>query len=398
MSGRQVLSSIAAIPATARQRRRGASRTNQKLDRFRFVGHDGSVVAVDFHRLPPHCPPNGDRMMFKVHSTQYACDCQICAFEQADRRGGGGRCSRHRQRTIRSPFGAARFEAPVWALSVRDLHAAREAGAAEALSREGDSLRSQGQLRQAADVLALLGHRQPDHPRARYLSALLRGFDAPLPAFRPAPWPAAFVRIEDFLDDARHEELTDLLTSPTHTFEPSTVGKIGPQGPEPRVDVAVRVSFQFPEIAPFAEWLRPLIEACLQPVSTRLGLAPFPAAMIELKCTAYGDGGFFRVHSDSRSHPLRRIGFVYYFHQEPKRYTGGALLLYDGDVTDPTRYFQDSFTRLETLDNSIVFFPSGTYHEVTPVASPSGRMEDARFTIAGHVHTFELDSLAASPA
>jgi Rps23 Pro-64 3,4-dihydroxylase Tpa1-like proline 4-hydroxylase len=34
-----------------------------------------------------------------------------------------------------------------------------------------------------------------------------------------------------------------------------------------------------------------------------------------------------------------------------------------------------------------VFFPSGTFHEVTRVASPSGRLEDARFTFAGHVHT-----------
>jgi SM-20-related protein len=272
------------------------------------------------------------------------------------------------------------------ALKVRDLAAAKEAATAEALSRKGDLLRSLGQLRQAADVFALLDHRQPDHPRARYLSALLRGLDAPVPAARPAPWPAAFVRIEDFLDDARHEELMNLLASPSHAFEPSTVGKIGPQGPEPRVDPAVRMSFQLPEIAPVAEWLCPLIGACLQSTSTRLDLAPFPVAMIELKCTAYGDGSFFRVHSDSRSHPRRRISFVYYFHRQPKRYTGGALLLYDGDVTDPARYFEASFTRLETLDNSIVFFPSGTHHEVTPVASPSARLADGRFTIAGHVH------------
>ena len=76
------------------------------------------------------------------------------------------------------------------ALKVRDLATAREAGAAEALSVKGDLLRCQGQLRQAADVFAFLDHRQPDHPRARYLSALLRGLDAPIPAFRPAPWPA----------------------------------------------------------------------------------------------------------------------------------------------------------------------------------------------------------------
>jgi SM-20-related protein len=285
------------------------------------------------------------------------------------------------------------------AAKVRDLAAAREARAADAVSRKGDLLRSQGQLRQAADVFVLVDHRQPDHPRARYLSALLQGLDAPLPALRPAPWPAAFVRIEDFLDHVRHDEILDLRTSPGHAFEPSTVGGIGPHGPEPRVDLAVRNSFRVTKIASVSEWLGPLIETCLPAISARLGVAPFPVAAIELKCTAYGDGSFFRVHSDSRNHPLRRISFVYYFHQQPKPYTGGALLLYDGDVADPTRYFEASHTRLETLDNSIVFFPSGTYHEVTPVVSPSGRWEDARFTIAGHVHTFEPDGggAAASP-
>jgi hypothetical protein len=280
------------------------------------------------------------------------------------------------------------------ALKVLALAAAREAGGADALSLRGDLLRSRGELRQAADVFALLQQRHPEHDRARYLSALLSGVDAPIPASRPAPWPAAFVRIEDFLNGARHDELLDLLTHPNGAFQPSTVGGLGPNGREPRVDLDVRMSFRLGEIASVALWLRPLVETCVQPMSARLGVAPFPVSTIELKCTAYGDGSFFRVHSDNRNHPTRRISFVYYFHQTPKRYSGGALLLYDGDLTDPTRFFRESVTRLETLDNSIVFFPSGTHHEVTPVVSPSARLEDARFTIAGHVHTFDADPAA----
>jgi Rps23 Pro-64 3,4-dihydroxylase Tpa1-like proline 4-hydroxylase len=54
-------------------------------------------------------------------------------------------------------------------------------------------------------------------------------------------------------------------------------------------------------------------------------------------------------------------------------------------------------TRLDTLDNSIVFFPSGTYHEVTRVVNPSGRLEDARFTFAGHVNLAEGDASASEP-
>jgi hypothetical protein len=273
------------------------------------------------------------------------------------------------------------------ALNVLDLAASRNTGAADALSLKGDLLRSRGALRAAADVFDMLGRCHPDQPRARYLSALLCGTQASLPASRPAPWPAAFVRIEDFLDRARHDELLELVTCGTNAFEASTVGGIGANGPEPRVDLGVRTSFRLTGIGPVALWLRPLIEECLPSVSARLGVTPFPVEMIELKCTAYGDGNFFRVHSDSAHHPTRRISFVYYFHHLPKRYSGGALLLYDGDVADRTRFFRESVTRLETLDNAVVFFPSETYHEVTPVASPSGRLADARFTFAGHVHT-----------
>jgi Rps23 Pro-64 3,4-dihydroxylase Tpa1-like proline 4-hydroxylase len=77
----------------------------------------------------------------------------------------------------------------------------------------------------------------------------------------------------------------------------------------------------------------------------------------------------------------------------PKAYSGGALLLFDGDMAEPTRLIRDSFTSLDTVDNSIVFFPSATFHEVTPVVNPSGYLEDARFTFAGHVHAVEDDGV-----
>ena len=145
-------------------------------------------------------------------------------------------------------------------------------------------------------------------------------------------------------------------------------------------------SFRLAEVSPIAQWLRPLVEARLPAIAALLGIAPFAVGEIELKCTAYGDGNFFGVHSDRLFHPTRRISFVYYFHHLPKPYSGGALLLYDGDVGNASRYFGDRLTRVETLDNSVVFFPSGAFHEVTRVVSPSGRFEDARFTFAGHVH------------
>jgi hypothetical protein len=280
------------------------------------------------------------------------------------------------------------------ALAVLDLAMSSEDRALDALELKGELLRSRGELRDAAEVFALLAEREPDHPRARYVSELLRGSSPRVPAVCSAPWPSAFVRHEQFLNGVRHAELLDLVTTHAVAFEPSTVGAIGPDGRGPRVDLDTRVSFRLREVSSIAYWMRPLISEQLPSVRLQLGLAPFTAGEIELKCTAYGDGSFFSTHSDNVLHPTRRISFVYYFHRVPKRYSGGALLLYDGDRADATRYFPDRVTRLETLDNSVVFFPSSAYHEVTPVVSPSGRFEDSRFTFAGHVHAVDGDASA----
>jgi tetratricopeptide (TPR) repeat protein len=167
------------------------------------------------------------------------------------------------------------------ALAVLELAAEREASVADALSRRGDRLRAHGDLREAAGVFRLLGQRRPDDLRATYLSALLSGAPAALPPSRPAPWPAAFARLEDFLDGARHRELLQAVTADTARFEPSTVGGMGPHGPEPRVDLDTRTSFRVVGMDGAATWLRPLVQHCLGPISAQLGLGPFQAGMIE---------------------------------------------------------------------------------------------------------------------
>ena len=277
------------------------------------------------------------------------------------------------------------------ALAVLDLALAGETGATDALALKGDLLRSRGELQRAGDVFDQLCRRSDD-PRARYLAALLGGMPAVIPDLRPAPWPSAFVRLENFLDPAHHHEMLALMTSGAEAFEPSTVGADGVNGREPRVVLTSRISHRLVAIEGVRQWMRPLIEECLQSIATRLGVAPFVTASIDIKCTVYGDQCFFKTHSDSISFPTRRISFVYYFHHQPKRYSGGGLLLYDGDTADPSTHCHTRSTRLDPIDNSIVFFPSGTFHEVTRVVSPSGRLEDGRFTLAGHVITVAGDA------
>ena len=66
-----------------------------------------------------------------------------------------------------------------------------------------------------------------------------------------------------------------------------------------------------------------------------------------------------------------------YFHRAPRPFVGGDLLLHDAGRAG-------AFSRIEPLPGSIVFFPSGCLHEITPVAC-GAEFGDGRFTVQGWV-------------
>ena len=105
---------------------------------------------------------------------------------------------------------------------------------------------------------------------------------------------------------------------------------------------------------------------------------------MEVKIRAYRDGDFFEVHQDCSELNRREISYVYFFHREPRRYTGGDLLLMDTDVEQNT-YTEAGFTRIVPQNNAVVFFPSRYYHAVVPVSCPSRDFGDSRFVINGHI-------------
>jgi SM-20-related protein len=154
-----------------------------------------------------------------------------------------------------------------------------------------------------------------------------------------------------------------------------------------RLDPAIRVSSSTDDLGQFRPLLRNRLKGMAQALTAELKLSPFGAARVELELVAHGDGAFYRRHIDTqtateRSH-IRVLSGVYYFHRQPKRFTGGALRLYA--IGDPAR-----FADIEPTHNSLVVFPSWAPHEVRPVSSPSGQFMDSRFAINCWLH-------AASP-
>src|SRR5262249_43378463 len=113
-----------------------------------------------------------------------------------------------------------------------------------------------------------------------------------------------------------------------------------------------------------------------------------PSNHIELELVAHGNGAFFKRHIDTftgaaaNDKSKRLISGVYYFHSEPKAFSGGVLRLYRfGRVENG-----DDFIDIQPEQNVLVAFPSWAPHEVLPVTCPSGRFADARFSVNCWIH------------
>lgn len=192
-----------------------------------------------------------------------------------------------------------------------------------------------------------------------------------------------YVRITDFLSPTERERLFKSALAWEEHFQES--GVLAANGKK-EIDHTYRKSYSLP--AHCLEELWDLFEeplrAMLPVVRQQLGIPWFHLGRIERQLTAHGQGGFFGPHADTGNDPLvsgRRISCVYYFHKLPKPFNGGELKLYDTWVTPNGSTGAGTYTELEPVYNSLVFFPSDALHEVSPVYSQTDAFADSRFTV-----------------
>lgn len=124
------------------------------------------------------------------------------------------------------------------------------------------------------------------------------------------------------------------------------------------------------------ETLGPFEEAFLERLR-RPQVLDFPLGRIEHQVAASNDGDYFRAHIDGGPDDTREITFVYFLHSEPRRFSGGELIIRSSTVVQPQ-------------GDSLVVFPSCSVHEVLPVRVPSGAFADSRFTVTGWIHRHTL--------
>ncbi|MBS0471040.1 MAG: 2OG-Fe(II) oxygenase [Proteobacteria bacterium] len=183
-----------------------------------------------------------------------------------------------------------------------------------------------------------------------------------------------YLQVPDFLDARDGLALLEDAVNRELAFVDAGVGARG-------VDLAIRQSRRLPEAGGILTALKEALIERRPWFFAALRMPEFIVESTELELVAHGHGAFYKRHVDtqvSRYAELRHVrvlSCVYYFHREPKAFTGGALRLHA--IGDAAARFVD----IEPLHNSLVVFPAWAPHEVLPVDCPSQQFADSRFAV-----------------
>lgn len=210
---------------------------------------------------------------------------------------------------------------------------------------------------------------------------------------------------KDFLTKRELRGLTKFVLAHEADFTPSTVIPDGV--PDAETDLSYRKSRVLYDLGVYSGLIREQLLALLPEVLGVFKREEFPIANVDIQITASNDGDFFKVHRDNSSIepldiPLREVSYVYYFHTEPKAFSGGQLRLYNSKDGELQNSEKQSAKTITPQQNTLVLFPSLYDHEVMPVRCPTGKFANSRFTVNGWVireatATDETDQPAAQP-
>jgi SM-20-related protein len=224
----------------------------------------------------------------------------------------------------------------------------------------------------------------PSHIRATTTSKPSTGGVAVLETSDSSP--AQCVVLDEFLTSAEVNALMQYVLEQESKFQISEVLSPGVTGGA--IDYEQRRSRVLMDLGGHEKVITDRLLTALPRVLQKWGRDPFPISHIESQTTASNHGDFFRCHSDNGAPEVatREVTFVYFFHREPKEFSGGELRIYDAAREHDGYPATSNYRTIVPEQNQLVLFPSGLSHEITPVRSPSGKFADSRFTVNGWLH------------
>jgi SM-20-related protein len=182
-----------------------------------------------------------------------------------------------------------------------------------------------------------------------------------------------YLVLRHFLDEATVAGLLDYAISRQADFAPMLLGSKS-------VNTSIRVSVGLRDLRSYRQTIETKIRRLVPALIAQLQVTPFEPGAFELELVAHGEGAFYKRHIDTQTaryndvQKIRVLSCVYYFHAEPKPFSGGALRLYA--VVGDSGYVDAAPER-----NTLLVFPSWAPHEVMPIVCPSRRFADSRFAI-----------------
>jgi SM-20-related protein len=198
--------------------------------------------------------------------------------------------------------------------------------------------------------------------------------------------PAQCVILDEFLTPAELNTLSQYVLEHEMQFEVSEV--IAPGVTGGAVDYDHRRSRVLMNLNGHEKMITDRVLTCLPRVLKKWGRDPFAISRLETQTTASNHGDFFHCHVDNGAEAVaaREITFVYFFHREPKQFSGGELRIYDSRRENDNYVPTANYRTIVPEQNQLVLFASQLSHEITPVDCPSGQFADSRFTVNGWVH------------
>ena len=253
---------------------------------------------------------------------------------------------------------------------------------ARTLRQMGDLQRKLGDFGAASETYRKLKAVDDDAVAAWWIGALN---GEQLPASVPEePHPTPFIRITNFLTAAQRDVLLDAVRQGREHFVPARTASTAGAGVN--LDARAALVAERSVKRQIRPWFVKALARVMDDVARHFRVRGMDRRNVELSVTAHHHGDFFRFHQDiGPGADSRLVSFAYYFHREPKDFSGGDLLLCDTCIaTGDCRLA--AFSRIEPINNSLVFFPSAYYHEVLPVRANGDAFGNARFTVNGWLH------------
>jgi SM-20-related protein len=185
-----------------------------------------------------------------------------------------------------------------------------------------------------------------------------------------------FVLLEEFLFPDELAGLLDYAISREAEFQAGTVMTAES---EQAVMLDHRRSRLLFDLGPYFSLVTDRMRCCFDFVLEKLAHERFPVLGFDAEITASNDGDFFGPHRDvDEANATRELSFVYYFHREPKLFSGGKLRIYEEGSWE--------HDAIVPGQNFMVLFRAGTIHEVSAVHCPSREFADSRFALNGWIH------------